>query len=139
MIGLILICHGNLGAELLRTAEGIVGSIEGVRTISNVGIAPETVTERLREAIDSFDDPSGILLMVDLFGSSCWRVAMTCTASTPKDSTVPIAVLSGMNLGTVLSFSQKRQTMQFRELAEAMATDAQRGIIGPKFFGGPSS
>ncbi len=139
MIGLVLICHGNLGAELLRTAEGIVGSIDNVRTISNVGLAPEVVTEHLREAIDSFENPSGVLLMVDLFGSSCWRVAMSCAASMPSDGDVPVAVLSGMNLGTVLSFSQKRQTMPFRLLVEAMATDAQRGIVGPKFFGGNAS
>jgi PTS system mannose-specific IIA component len=139
MIGLVLICHGNLGAELLRTAEGIVGSIEDTRAISNIGIAPEVVTEHLRHAINSFENPSGILLMVDLFVSSCWRDAMTCAASMPTNSNVPVAVLSGMNLGTVLSFSQKRQTMPFRELVEAMVTDAQRGIVGPKFFGGDAS
>lgn len=136
MIGLVLICHGNLGAELLQTAESIVGPIEDVRTISNVGLAPEVVTEHLREAISSFENPSGIFLMVDLFGSSCWRVAMTSAVSMPTTSDVPVAVLSGMNLGTVLSFSQKRQTMAFTELAEAMVNDAQRGIVGPKFFGG---
>lgn len=136
MIGLILICHGNLGAELLSTAEGIVGPIDHARTISNSGLAPDSVNERVRREIESFNAPSGVLLMADLFGSSCWRVAMLCAASIGEDATFPIAVVSGMNLGTLLSFSQKRDSMGFDELAEAMSHDARRGVVGPKFFGG---
>ena len=70
MIGLVLICHGDLGESLVRTAETIVGPIEGTRVISNRGKSPEVVESELNEAMASFDDPAGVLIMVDLFGSS---------------------------------------------------------------------
>lgn len=134
MIGLILICHGDLGESLVRTAESIVGPIEGTRIVSNRGKSPDVVERELNEAMASFEDPAGVLIMVDLFGSSCWRCGVTNAVESNRRDDVAVAIVSGVNLGTVLSFNQKRDTMPFRELAEAMATDAKRGINGPKFF-----
>lgn len=133
MIGLILICHGDLADSLLRTAEGIVGPIAGVETVSNDGKSPEVVRQEVRDAMSSFDKPSGILIMVDLYGSSCWRSGVRIAAQQASPS-LPVAVISGINLGTVLSFSQKRDILPFGRLAAAMAEDARRGIHGPRPF-----
>jgi|SaaInl4_150m_RNA_FD_contig_31_1653518_length_1063_multi_4_in_0_out_0_2 mannose PTS system EIIA component len=134
MTALILLSHGDLSAALLRTAEGIVGPIENARAISNSGKSPETIAEDVREAVASFDEASGVMIMVDLFGSSCWRCGVTGGAGVPDDLNLPCAVISGVNLGAVLSFSQKRDTMPLQELAETMANDARRGISSPKYF-----
>jgi len=135
MIGLILVCHGDLARTLVETAEEIVGPIEGVRTISNQGKAPEIADRELAEAIAAFEDVDGILVMVDLFGSSCWRCSVA-NARRLRGARPPVALVSGINLGALLSFSQKRHTLGFRELAEAMVKDACRGVNGPLFFAG---
>ncbi|HNZ38851.1 MAG TPA: hypothetical protein PKN69_04915, partial [Candidatus Latescibacteria bacterium] len=73
---------------------------------------------------------SGVLVMADLFGSSCWRCAMEAAR---VGTGVPMAVVTGVNLGMLLSFSQKRDSMDFPTLASTMTEDGRRGINGPVF------
>ncbi len=133
MIGLILVCHGNLAESMVETAEAIVGPMDGVRTVSNQTKSAEAVSNELNEAIASFAGADGVLILVDVFGSSCWRYGL-CNARDCVGVDYPIAVVSGAGLGTLLSFSRKRITLGFHELAEALADDSRRSIAGPMFF-----
>jgi len=132
MIGLVLICHGDLAQTFLRTAEEIVGPIEGVVCISNKGKSPAVVRAEVDRALAGFAGAEGVLIMADLFGSSCWRCGFEeLYGPTGRDDTV--AVIAGVNLGMLLSFTQKRHTLCFRELATVLAGDGRRGISGPTF------
>lgn len=130
MIGAVVVCHGNLSEALLRSAEEITGQIPTVACISNIGKSPEVVRAEIARAVGGMQDAAGVLIMADLFGSSCWRCAME--AARQSDG-VPLAVVTGVNLGMLLSFSQKRDKLGFRELATAIAEDGKRGINGPVF------
>ena len=70
--------------------------------------------------------------MADLFGSSCWRCGFEELLGRPSADDA-VAVIAGVNLGMLLSFSQKRAMMGFRELATALVEDGRRGISGPTF------
>ncbi len=129
MIGLVLICHGNLAQAMEDVVPQFVGPVEGVRTVTNRGLAPELVRERVSEALEDLSEAEGIIIMTDLLGSSCWRNGLERI----RDSRVPVAVISGLNLGMVLSFTQKRDKLPLRELAETLVEDARRGICGPVF------
>ena len=132
MIGLILICHGDFAQALLRTAEEIAGPIEGVCCISNQGKSPAVVREETERALARFDESDGVVIMADLFGSSCWRCGFEELIVRPSDRD-RIAVIAGVNLGVLLSFSQKRGTLGFKELATTLVEDGRRGISGPTF------
>jgi mannose/fructose-specific phosphotransferase system component IIA len=131
MIGLILVCHGNLAEALLASAREIVGDIEAVVCITNATKSPDVVRKEIADAVHSLDTSNGVLIMADLFGSSCWR----CSIETARaESGVPIAVITGVNLGMLLSFSQKRAKLDFVTLASTMVEDGKRGIAPPAFF-----
>ena len=132
MIGLILICHGDLAATFLGTAEQIAGPIEGVYCVSNYGKSPAVVREETERALARFDEGDSVLIMADLFGSSCWRCGFEELIVRPSDHD-RVAVIAGVNLGMLLSFSQKRKTLDFKELATALVEDGRRGISGPTF------
>jgi len=129
MIGLLLICHGDLAAAMADVVTQFVGSVEGIRTVTNKGRAPEVVRDLVAQALEELDEAEGVIIMTDLLGSSCWRNGLERL----RDCPTPVAVISGMNLGMVLSFTQKRDKLPFRELAETLVTDAKRGIGGPVF------
>jgi len=130
MIRAVLVCHGELSAALLTSAEEIVGHIPEVICISNRGKSPEIVRQEIIHAASENAGLSGVLVMADLFGSSCWRCAMEAAR---VGTGVPVAVVTGVNLGMLLSFSQKRDNMDFPTLASTMAEDGRRGINGPVF------
>ena len=129
MIGLLLVCHGQLAESLLGAVDGIVGPQDDVVAITNEGKAPEVVRSEIAEILQSFAGHEGVIVMADLLGSSCWRNGLECL----KEPPTPIAVISGVNLGMLLSFTQKRATLSFSELAEVMANDGKRAISGPRF------
>jgi mannose/fructose-specific phosphotransferase system component IIA len=136
MIGLILLCHGSLADSIAETAQSIVGPVEGMLALTNSGKSQDVVRGEIDGALSSLSDCEGVLVMVDLFGSSCWCHAVRRAGQRPPDDH-PIAVIGGINLGAVLSFSRKRDTHDLQSLAEALAGDTMRGIAGPEF--GPRS
>ena len=129
MIGLLLICHGGLAQAFLEAATRIVGDVECAYVVTNDGKTPAGVEDEVRAALASMSETEGIVIMTDLVGSSCWRAGMARL----RDPGLQASVFSGVNLGMVLSFCQKRKTMDFRQLSEAMAEDGRRGITGPTF------
>ena len=48
-IGLVIVTHGNLGAELLKVLEHVVGPQENIAVVS---IGPEDDMEQTRSSID---------------------------------------------------------------------------------------
>ena len=129
MIGCILISHGRFGQSLFDVAQEIVGDIPDMYVVSNEGKAPSVVMEEVSSAFDALKNTEGIIILSDLIGSSCWRTGFAAL----QNQHVPVAMISGVNLGMILSFCQKRNTMSFQELAAIIPEDGRRGITGPTF------
>jgi len=69
MIGIVIVTHCNLGRELIRSAEFIVGGLGQAKAVS---LNPEDQVEALRgkiaEAIEKVDIGDGVILLTDMFG-----------------------------------------------------------------------
>lgn len=124
MVGVVVITHGEFGAELVRTAFGIAGAQEGVEA---VGFFPsekrEDLLQHTIEAINKVDKGDGTLLLTDLFGASC--------------STVPSALLeekrveiiTGVNLPMLLEVLLYRPTNPLERLRVLALDSGRRGIL----------
>ena len=77
MVGLLLITHGALGDDLLRTAAHTLG--QPLERAESVAVSdrdtPETLLVRARAALARLDDGSGVLLLTDMFGATPANVA----------------------------------------------------------------
>lgn len=120
----LLICHKNLAFELVETAQSILGHHDNLYPFSNETDAPAQLLKRIKDFIDSLENPSEIVIMVDLRGGNCWSVSRMLCYSNPE-----YHLISGVNLPMVLSFLSKRDTLPFEELVRVLAEDAHRGIL----------
>ncbi|MGM0601281.1 MAG: PTS sugar transporter subunit IIA, partial [Candidatus Rifleibacteriota bacterium] len=60
MIGIIVITHGDLSRELVKTAEMIMGKIENIETITfTVKESLDSLRQNARAAIDKFTPEGG--------------------------------------------------------------------------------
>lgn len=103
----IIVAHGELAAELLKTAEVVVGKVENLFPISGSSLTDEDIVARIKEIISRYTDGK-VLIFVDYFGSSC------CTNSIKAAHGLENAkVVSGVNLPIILDFITKRELYDF--------------------------
>ena len=92
-VGVLLITHGQLGAELVATAEGILGICPLQTEIFSVpgNVDLEEAIARANGLCDQLDEGDGVLVLTDIYGSTPSNIASHLTQ---REN---IAVISGVN------------------------------------------
>ncbi len=120
MIGIVIVTHGRLAAELLNAVHHIVGPQTHVKTIC---IGPnDDIEERRNEiadAIRSVDLGKGVALVTDMFGGTPCNLALTHLIKGK------VEVLAGANLPSLIKLVSVRTTLPL-EKAVREAIDAGR-------------
>jgi len=124
MIGLVVATHGNLGAELLASAQMIIGPVMNARSVS---INQENSMEDIRDAIDKAvkevtSDEAGVIIVTDMFGGTPANVSMTFLE--PQS----VEVLTGANLPMLLKFFNSQENLGLDELAGILKSYGQQSI-----------
>ena len=123
MVGLVIVCHEDMGAELVRAAEMIVGRIEAVETVSvKQDSAPETLRDRIQSSIKKVDRKKGVMLFTDMFGGTPSNIALAFLGDS-------VEVVSGVNLSMVIKFANHRDEKALPELAKLVQEAAQKSIV----------
>jgi PTS system mannose-specific IIA component len=122
MVGLVVATHGELAAELLRTAEGIVGAVERATAISvDSRTSVEDARARLATAIHKVGgDGEGVLVLTDMFGGTPANLALTFLDE-------QIEVVTGVNLPMLLKLATSRGS-GLAAAAELATTQGQKNI-----------
>ncbi|MBK8230574.1 MAG: hypothetical protein IT349_01105 [Candidatus Eisenbacteria bacterium] len=121
MIRGVLVTHGALGAEFKRTAESIVGPLDGLLALSNSDCSAESLERRVEEFLADGDGP--VFLFVDLFGGSCSFACDAVRRRRPETYFV-----SGLNLPMLLDFVHNRDRLPAGELAPRLMQKGRDGI-----------
>lgn len=123
MIGLVLVTHGSLAAELRKAAEHVVGPMAGMETVC---IGPDDDLEHARDAIrtavNDVDDGGGVILLTDMFGGTPSNLAISLL----KEDKVE--VLAGANLPMLIKLSEARESEALSEAAQIAKTAGRRYI-----------
>lgn len=123
MIGLVVVCHEDMGAELIKAAEMIVGKIEGAAAISvSQDSAPEALMELVQAAIKKVDQKKGVMLFTDMFGGTPSNIALAFLGDA-------VEVVTGVNLSMIIKFANHRDEKPLPELARLVQEAAQKSIV----------
>jgi PTS system mannose-specific IIA component len=123
MIGLVMVCHEDMGAELLKAAEMIVGKIDSVATVSvKQESAPELLRDELEAAIKKVDRKKGVMLFTDMFGGTPSNIALAFLGEA-------IEVVTGVNLSMLIKFANHRDEKSLPELARLVQEAAQKSVV----------
>lgn len=124
-VGVVLVGHGDSASRLLEAAQAIVpeGLHDLVAVDAGVGQSPE-LEQSLCDGIETADRGRGVLLIVDLLGSSPCRCGMQEAAGHE------VMTLSGLNLAMLLKLASiDRAELELADLAEACAESGRRAIV----------
>ena len=125
MVGLVVATHGRLAAELVNTAEQIVGKLPQCASVAiEPGASPSQIREQVRRVVDSVNSGDGVIVMADLFGGTpCKESLMLCRQCN-------LEVLAGVNLPMLLKAHSVRadDTMSLPDMAHTIAAQTQKTI-----------
>lgn len=118
-VGLLLITHQPLGADLVGIASRILGDRPaGLETIEVVNDVPrEELLADARRRLERLDQGDGVLVLTDLYGSTPANVAVALLAGEER-----LRVIAGVNLPMLL------RALNYAELdLDAVAEKALQG------------
>jgi PTS system mannose-specific IIA component len=127
MINIVIVSHADLGDALIRAAEMIVGSAEGIYSIPLLPEDnPETFGEKLETALQEIEEQE-TLILIDLFGGTPYNVA---ARQVLKEH---VECVTGANLPMLLELMMSRDGGSLAELAENIAQAGQESVknLGP--------
>lgn len=123
MIGIVIVTHGNLGKEMVKTAEFILGGIDGCATVSVDGERnPDLLREAIAQAIKSVDRQAGVLVLTDMFGGTPSNLSLSFLKERQLE------VLSGVNLPMLMKAVQLRDNNSLTEAAQTIGDYARKSI-----------
>jgi mannose PTS system EIIA component len=132
-VGLVVITHDQAAVSLVSAAFAIVGEIPGVTAVCvGMGESFPAIVEKISRGCEAVDDGAGVLLLVDVHGSTPFHAAMSML-----DGTRPAEVLCGINLPMLIKLAtvQRRLTTP-GVLAEELRDAGRRSIrLGSELTG----
>jgi PTS system mannose-specific IIA component len=132
-VGLVVVTHGNAAGCLLEAVAGILGPLPAAAA---VGIAMEEkfdgILGRVGRACDQVEQGAGVLILVDLQGSSPYQACMAML-----DGTRPAEVVCGVNLPMLMKLATlDRAELTPSEIANLLREVGRRSIrLGSELTG----
>lgn len=123
MIGVVVVTHGQLAAELVNAAETIVGDLPRFAAVS-IGWhdTVELARDEIAQAVARVDAGHGVIVLTDMFGGTPSNLAITFLADGR------IEVVTGVNLPMLLKLAGAREVADLRELARRIREDGRNAI-----------
>lgn len=123
MIGIIVVTHGFIGVEMVRVARSIVKDPNPMIGVALEHDEPmETMTERIRNAIQEVNRGQGVLLLVDLFGGT---PANLCLSFLEENK---VEVITGANLPMLIKLASLKELKSLGETALFIKAYGQKNI-----------
>jgi PTS system mannose-specific IIA component len=133
VVGLVVVTHGGCGACLLSAAAEIVGPIEASASIAVVvGEDFGDTVRRVAHACDGVDSGAGLVILVDVHGSSEFQACLAMV-----DGTRPVEIVCGVNLPMLIKLATvDRRAMRPGDVADLLKEVGKRSIrLGSELTG----
>lgn len=131
MIGLVIVAHGGLAAELLATTEHVVGPQKRAVAVST-GPSDDLRAKQaeINAAVAAVDEGDGVVVVTDMFGGT------PCNLAIGAMGTDAVEVVYGANLPLLVKLAKMRDRPVAEAIDAAIAAgrkyvDAARRMLAP--------
>jgi len=119
----LLVTHGVLGEELVRTVAAILGPQPDVATVSNSGYSADGLTNAIEQRVREFPPDAPIVVFTDLAAGSCGIASRRLGVEGRI-----VRKITGVNLPMLLEFFHYRDTLPLDELLPRLESKGKAGI-----------
>ena len=126
MVGVLVISHGRLAAELLAAARAIEPAlVEQARAITlEWNLDPEAAKREIGRVLQELDTGSGVIVLTDMFGGTPTNLSLGFLDPARSE------VITGANLPMLIKLASVRRqnSSSLRQLARVVAEKGQKSI-----------
>lgn len=126
MVGVLIISHGRLAAELLEAAKTIEPALaEQTRAVTlEWNVNPDTARAEIAKALHELDTGSGVVVLTDMFGGTPTNLSLGFLDPARSE------VITGVNLPMVIKLASLRRQdgHGLHHLARLVAEKGQKSI-----------
>jgi PTS system mannose-specific IIA component len=129
-VGVVVVTHGQLAAELLNAAEMIVGDLPHFAAVSigwheDVDQARDEIgraIERVRAKVATGENSGGVLVLTDMFGGTPANLGVTFL------DTDKVEVITGLNLAMLMKLARPLKETDLLTLARDIREQGRNAI-----------
>ena len=132
MIGVVVVTHGQLAAELVNAAETIVGDLPHMRAVS-IGWHEDVQDARqeIAAALESVAGTEGVLIVTDMFGGTPANLGITFLEPGK------VEVVTGVNLPMLIKLASVAATSNLLDAARQIREHGRNAIwVASDLLGG---
>jgi mannose PTS system EIIA component len=125
MIGIVVVGHGRIGEEALRTLESVVGPIEAFEAVTTrVGERLEEMRDEIGAAVTRVRRDGGVVIMTDMLGDTQTNASIAVARETGAE------VVAGVNMPMLVKATTARSGgCDARALAELLTRYGREHIV----------
>ena len=124
-VGVLIITHGEIGNQLVKTADSMLGGKVPLKcralSISQT-CDPDTIVRKGNDLITELASDSGVLILTDIFGSTPSNIANRLRGN------MPLQVIAGVNLPMLIRILNY-PALNLSELTEKALSGGHDGIM----------
>lgn len=122
---ILVLTHGYMGKELIKSAEMIVGAISDIHFIPlTIDVTIDEYRENVEKEIRNM--PTGSVVLVDMFGGTPCNTAALLSRDTE------VHLVAGVNLPVLIDCTQLREEYFGEKLCEELVENAKMSILSVK-------
>lgn len=126
-VGVVVVGHGRVAAEMVDTLHGVVGDVDAVEGVACIpSESAEAIRARVEEAIDRVDRGSGVIVLTDMLGDTASNVSLQLASTRPQ-----VEVVAGVNMPMLVKLTTSRFETTAHELANFIRRYGQEHIFWP--------
>ena len=124
MVGIVVVAHGRLAAEMVQTLEGVLGPIDGLEAIvTSYDDRPESIRTRIETAVRRVDHGDGVIILTDMLGDTPTNQSLAIARETGCE------VVAGVHMPILIKLTTARGQMDARSLARFIHRYGQDHIV----------
>jgi PTS system mannose-specific IIA component len=124
MVGIVVVGHGRIGEEAVRTLLSVVGSTERFEAVATgASERPEEMKARIRAAVERVRGDRGVVIMTDMLGDTQTNVSLAVARDAGAE------VVAGVNMPMLVKATTARGRGDARALAELLTAYGRDHIV----------
>jgi mannose/fructose/sorbose-specific phosphotransferase system IIA component len=123
MINILLVTHGDLGKELLKSSELIIGKVENAESISFYhGDSFEALSTKVEKSIEGLSDDE-LIVFTDMYGGSPYNAVSRAMKNRN------FYHITGINFPLFIDIAISRDSYSLKDIAEKIIKNGKKSIV----------
>jgi PTS system mannose-specific IIA component len=126
-VGVVVVGHGRVAAEMVDTLQSVVGDVDAVEGVACTPVeGADTIRARVLSAIEQVERGAGVIVLTDMLGDTASNVSLQLASARPH-----LEVVAGVNMPMLVKLTTSRYDTSAHDLANFIRRYGQDHIFWP--------